>query len=552
MNNKHVRLTAGAAMLLFGVVNVFSQTSSWASLGSDNRLHYATDAQGNRIMDFSYAGYEGGGVRLPNAPVRVSVNPSGGDDTSAIQSAIDRVSALPLDKKGFRGTVQLGSGTFNVSDTLNITASGVILRGYGTGTNGTTIHMTGDPFLFLRIAGTGSWQTVGSAATITDSYVPSGANSFTVSDASGFTVGDTVIIRRPVTAQWIHLLGMDTLVRNGQPQTWISAGSTVTTDRVILAINGNRITVDAPLTDNLDATYTSPTTVSKYTFPGRLSQVAAEGFAVLANPQNVDITEPQFNGLNMSAVINGWMRDVIFQDTQNTITISSTVKETTLDNIVVVHTKPHTGDGPADFALSGTQLFVNNSAVKKVCDFGADPNCDPKSTGTWAAVTQSRVTGPVVLLNFFGADRGFDPHQRWATGLLCDNCNFPNSHTADKAGVAYSNRGILGSGQGWDAGWSVAWNVNATYFLVQQPAGSQNFCIGCSGTILSEAQPGMSSPLVPNGIYDSFGTRVTPSSLYLEQLCERLGPGAAAQIGYGGSCATDDPEEATAASPPSI
>lgn len=554
MNTKPVRFVAGAAMLLFGVVSVFSQTSSWVSLGPDNRLHYATDANGNRIMDFSYAGYEGGGVFLPNAPVRATVIPTGADDTAAIQSAIDKVSALPLDKKGFRGTVQLASGTFNVSSTLNINASGVILRGNGTGADGTTISMTGDPFLFLKIAGSGSWQTLGNAATITDSYVPSGANSFTVSDASGFAVGDTVLIRRPVTSQWIHLMGMDTLVRNGQPQTWISAGSTITTDRVISAINGNRITIDVPLSDNLDSQFTSPTTLSKYTFSGRISHVAAEGFAVIANPQNVDITEPQFNGLNMSAVINGWIRDVIFQDTQNTITVSSTVKQTTFDNVVVIHTKPHTGDGPADFALSGTQLFVNNSAVKKVCDFNADPNCNPQSTGTWAAVTQSRVTGPIVLLNFFGADRGFDPHQRWATGLLCDNCNFPNSHTADKAGIAYSNRGILGSGQGWDAGWSVAWNVNATYFLVQQPPGSQNFCIGCAGTILTEAQPGSSSPMVPNGIYDSFGVRVTPSSLYLEQLCERLGPDAVAKIGYGGSCATEDSqtETGTEATAPSI
>ena len=76
---------------------------------------------------------------------------------------------------------------------------------------------------------------------------------------------------------------------------------------------------------------------------------------------------------------------------------------------------------------------------------------------------------------------------------------------ADKAGVAYSNHGILGSGQGWDAVWSVAWNTAASTFLIQQPPGSQNFCIGCTGTILTEAQPGTSCPLLPNGIYDFTG-----------------------------------------------
>src|SRR5262249_19208615 len=45
-------------------------------------------------------------------------------------------------------------------------------------------------------------------------------------------------------------------------------------------------------------------------------------------------------------------------------------------------------------------------------------------------------------------------------------------------------------------------------------------------------RPGTSSPLLPNGIYDSYGVPVTPSSLYLEQLLERKGPQAVIDIGY--------------------
>lgn len=540
MTRNKVQFALGAMLLLCGALGLCAQTSTWAFLGSDHRLHYGADANGNHIMDFSSAGYEGAGVQLPNAPVRLTVGPSGADDTAAIQSAIDTVSALPLDNKGFRGTVQLEPGNYTVSSTLNITASGVILRGSGSGDGGTVITMTGAPFLFLKIAGTGSWQMVGNSASITDPYVPAGATSFNVNDASIFSVGDTVLIKRIVTAAWIHFMGMDTLVRNGQAQNWISPGSSITTDRVIAAINGNRITLDVPLTDNLDSQYVSPpgVTVTKYTFPGRISQVAAESFTVIAHPQNVDITQPQYSGLQMSAVINGWLRDVVFQDTQNTTTVSNTVKQTTFDHVSVKHTVPHSGDGPADFAVSGTQVLLNKCSVTG-------------KGNTWAAVTQSRVTGPVVLLNFFADDRGFDPHQRWATGLLCDNCTFTNSHTSDKAGVAYSDRGILGSGQGWDAGWSVAWNVTSTTFLIQQPPGANNFCIGCVGTILTEAEPGRASPPVPNGIYDSYGVRVTPSSLYLEQLCERLGPGSVAKIGYGGSCASGDSAQSAGAASPS-
>jgi hypothetical protein len=521
MRKNQVRFMMGM-MLLLGVTSLFGQTSTWVNLGSDGRLHYKTDANGNRIIDFSNAGYGGGGVPLPSVPVRVTLAPSGGDDTAAIQSAIDAVSAMPLDSKGFRGAVALAAGTFSVSRTLHVSASGVVLHGNGSGAGGTVISMTGDPFLFLSITGSGSTQNVGSSVPIVDAYVPSGASSFTVSDASRFQPGDTVLIRRPVTAAWIHFMGMDTLVRDGQPQTWISAGSTITTDRVITAVNGNQVTVDVPLTDSFDSQFVSPPgpSVVKYAFPGRISHVAVEGFSVIAVPKNVDITQPQYEGLSVSAVIDAWVRDVVFQDTQNTITVSTNVKQMTFDSVTVSHTAPHSGDGPADFALSGTQLFANKCSVVGV------------GSNVWAAVTQSRVTGPVVLLNFHSDDRGFDPHQRWATGLLCDNCTFPNSHTSDKAGVAYSNRGILGSGQGWDAGWSVAWNVSSKFFTIQQPPGSENFCIGCVGTILTQVQPGTTTPLLPNGIYDSFGTPVMPSSLYLQQLLERKGPQAVINIGY--------------------
>jgi hypothetical protein len=522
------------AITLSGAVALLAQssTSTWVFFGDDNLLHYQTDAQGNRIMDFSSAGYGGGGVMLPSVPVAVTLSASGSDDTAAIQAALDQVSATPQDAQGFRGAVLLQAGNYNVGSTLSIGASGVVLRGAGSATDGsgTVITMTGDPFLFLRIAGTGSWQTSSVSSAMTDAYVASGATSFNVADGSLFNVGDTILVRRPVTAAWVHFMGMDTLVRNGQPQTWIAAGSTITTDRAIAAINGNRLTLDVPLTDSFDSQFLNPPggTVVTYTFPGRISNVGAEHLAVIAHPVNVDITKPQYQGLSMSAVVNGWIQDVLFQDTQNTIQISGTVKQTTFDHINVQHTVAHTGDGPADFAFSGTQLLASNCSVTG-------------QGNTWPAVTQARVTGPVVLLDFFADDRGFDPHQRWATGLLCDRCTLTNSHTQDKAGVAYSDRGILGSGHGWDAGWSVAWNTTATTFLIQQPPGANNFCIGCTGTVLTEAQPGTSSPLLPNGVYDSLGALVTPSSLYLEQLCERLGPDAVANIGYPGTCAVPPP-----------
>ena len=50
--------------------------------------------------------------------------------------------------------------------------------------------------------------------------------------------------------------------------------------------------------------------------------------------------------------------------------------------------------------------------------------------------------------------------------------------------------------------------------------------IGCIGEAVTSAN-------LPSGIFDSPGTAVIPSSLYLEQLRERLGEAALVDIGYG-------------------
>src|SRR5262249_19735588 len=97
--------------------------SKWIYVGADGKLAYATMPKGDRILDFSYAGYQGGGVAIPHVPASgAALKPSGGDDTAAIQAAIDAVSKLPPDANGHRGAVELASGTFTLAGTLTINA----------------------------------------------------------------------------------------------------------------------------------------------------------------------------------------------------------------------------------------------------------------------------------------------------------------------------------------------------------------------------------------------------------------------------------------------
>lgn len=106
-------------------------SSNWATIGSDGKLVYDRDAQGNRLPDFSNCGYGGGGVALPTVPIIATVHPEPGDMTAALQKAIDAIGELPADARGMRGAVLLSRGTYHISGTLRVGLSGIVLRGEG-------------------------------------------------------------------------------------------------------------------------------------------------------------------------------------------------------------------------------------------------------------------------------------------------------------------------------------------------------------------------------------------------------------------------------------
>src|SRR6185503_1174982 len=142
----------------------------------------------DRIMDFSHAGYMGGGVTIPVVPVRRKLKPSGGDETAKIQRAISEVAAMKFEE---RGAVLLAPGVFTCSNTLTIVGSGVVLRGSGSGVGGTTIKLAGKPHNGITIRGAGEMQATESKlaqSAIADACVPSGAAKFSIADASGFAV----------------------------------------------------------------------------------------------------------------------------------------------------------------------------------------------------------------------------------------------------------------------------------------------------------------------------------------------------------------------------
>jgi hypothetical protein len=487
----------------------------WVWLDQNGRLVYKTLKTGDRIMDFSSAGYMGGGVALPTVPVKATVSPSGGDDTAAIQDAINSVSKLDL-AGSFRGAVLLQPGAFNCKGELAIKNSGVVLRGSGSGPAGTTIKMTGSPHVCLSISGSSRITRDGKPARIVDSYVPSGTTSLQVDEAAAFRPGDTVLVDRPVTPAWVDFMGMHGLVRNGRKETWLADNGDIECERVVHSVLGKQLKLDLPLTDCFDAKYLSPPggMVVKCTIEGGISQAGIESLRILAPPQPVEISQRHHQAVRLNGVTDAWLRDLVIEDTVNSVGIGNRAKRITVERVNLRHTVPTKGAAkPADFSASGSQVLFDR--------------CEATGDNIFYFVTGAKVTGPNVLLNcVFHGNGHIQPHARWATGLLVDGCRVPES------GIDFMNRGEMGSGHGWTIGWAVAWNCVAKSYIIQQPPGAANWAIGCVGAAEQSGMPFGHGPNLPEGLFDSPGTPVAPASLYLAQLRERLGAQAVRNIGY--------------------
>jgi hypothetical protein len=157
-------------------------------------------------------------------PVKATLAPSTGesDDTPRVQAAIEQVAKLPPAADGFRGAVLLKQGRYRIGAPLKIAASGIVLRGEGSGENGTLLYGTSrTPYSLIEVSGTaGAAEVDSTSRKVTDSYIPVGARSFTLENAAGFKAGDLVMVRRIGNADWIRFIGMDRITpRASDPET---------------------------------------------------------------------------------------------------------------------------------------------------------------------------------------------------------------------------------------------------------------------------------------------------------------------------------------------
>ena len=463
---------------------------------------YAAEGQTDavhRLPDFSHAGYRGGGVALPAVADVQTVAPGSGDDRAAIQAAIDAVSARTPDADGHRGAVRIRAGTYRLDDSLEIKASGVVLRGDGQGPDGTILTATRPEqhsLIIVRGLGSGFSPDTATRTGIQDARVPVGATELEVGDASLLAVGDTIGVERTPNAAWIEALGVEAW-------GWTASSYAITHERTIVAIDGNTLTLDIPITDAMDSVHGGGA-VFKADLSGRIEEVGIEDLRLVSTHRSATDEDHGWTAVEFRRARNSWVHGVsAVHFGYSAVLFTAESSFNTAEEVAMLEPVSQvTGGRRYSFHVSdGTgNLFQRCYSEDARHDF----------------VTGSRVTGPNVWLDCLSVRSTNDdgPHHRWATGLLFDNVLSYKLHV--------ENRQDSGSGHGWSGAQTLFWNTVSEDIRADAPPGAMNWTIGSMGT----QQEGGWAPDEPFGWWESHNTPVEPRSLYLQQLQARLGPDA--------------------------
>jgi hypothetical protein len=381
------------------------------------------------IPDFSYAGYRFGMAPLPETRGTVidatdhGVVPDDGmDDAKALLRAI-----AAADRTQGKVTVQLPSGRIQIGEVIPLERSNFVLRGTGSGADGTELYfprplrIVDDPvrqeelrgylkhekkyevvpdqninFLFSEYSWSGAFLLVGPKKDRPVSYDPARdrrtpvladplvamqfGTTIKVKDASRLQIGQVVQI------QWFSIDGPDSAILRsiyGDLSEWNSSAAgaanpltigshhwafanrpVVVQPTRISAIKGNTVTVGDPLLHGIAAS--QPAVIAAW---DHLEDVGIEAMRLTFpdNPWFGHHLEAGYNGIYLTGLFDGWVRDVeirnadsgILTDNAGSITIDAV--RTTGDH--KAHYTVHVG---AVHNVLVRDLVVDNPAVHPV------------------------------------------------------------------------------------------------------------------------------------------------------------------------------------------
>lgn len=448
-------------------------------------------------MDYSTCGYHASEKPIPDVKNAVYVSNNGTDCYERLQRAINYVASLKPDKNGHRGAVLLGEGTYNISKPLRISASGVVIRGAGRGK--TTIIKHGyDRGALLYIEG-GMSMTGGDTIAIAGQKTMAGATTLTLKDASKLKKGERIRIVRPSTKEWIESLNCYDFGGGLDYTGWKPTDIDITWDRTITAVNGNSITIDAPITTTLSEEYGGAFAVTGYN-NAEISECGVENLTLMSdhNSWNPKDEDHCWDAIWADNARDCWVRRVEFKSfAGSAVNLQKNTSRITVEDCIAGDPVSETGGWRrCVFLTRGQQTLIQRCVSRQgIHDFAA---------GYCAA-------GPNAFVQCEGENSlGFSGSiGSWAAGLLFDIVNI------DGNDISFKNLEQFQFGTGWNTANSMMWQcTGSTLYCYSPDKDNRNSAHGCWGTLTGNAE------------WTSSNDHVQPRSLFYAQLQKRMGKDA--------------------------
>ena len=337
----------------------------------------------NYLPDFSYAGYHFGEVKIPeikghtiNAIDYGVIANDGLDDSKALLKAIKAANAIEGDV-----VLQLPSGRLILSDILYIERSHFVLRGMGSGENGTEIYCP-RPMMYLKdpesltelreylttfdkrqiekqnnidlafsqYAWSGGfiWTQVPNERV--KSYLEKydsktnvvakvltgkrGEKTFTISDVTNLKVGDVVELqlfnKQGEKGALIHSLYNNSNIKVGSHHWKFPNLPIVRQEVEIVKMDNNKVTIKTPLLLEIQSNYQAQLVEWNH-----LSEVGIEHlrFTFPDAPRVAHHIEPGYNAIFLTRIFNSWVYDVLIHNADSGI-LTEEIANVTIQDIV--------------------------------------------------------------------------------------------------------------------------------------------------------------------------------------------------------------------------
>lgn len=321
------------------------------------------------LPDFSYAGYEYGEKEIPTSTGKVfdvsdfgAIPSDGLDDTKSIQAAVDAAA------EHGGGVVFFPSGIFHVNmdtcqlDIIRINGSNIVMRGSGSGIDGTTIYSGSattqskenspwlSPFVFhtgLKLFGTDRFYSIDEEevfAKLTKD-LNKGESTLHLNTTAGLKSGDIVLIGMSNTSDSGDLMNdlMQPLQYDDFQSSYINAGIDRSTSfqwpvEIDKVLDSTTVLLKQPARRNIKIKYKARVAIMPM-----LEQIGIEHFrfecAYKGGYKHHLSTEHDYGwgAICMHRVKHGWIKDVCISNyVQNTHLVNSrnvTIEDVTMEGL---------------------------------------------------------------------------------------------------------------------------------------------------------------------------------------------------------------------------